>query len=57
MTPGTIRDASTSIATEGAIFTNPHPIMLTALTTGEADDSRWSRRAPSARRETTTAAP
>ena len=40
LTPGTIRDASTSIATDAAIFTISQPIMLTALTTGESDDSR-----------------
>src|SRR5438876_915622 len=39
-TPGTIRAASTSMATESAIFTNPHHSMLTALTTGESEDSR-----------------
>ena len=49
-TPGTIRAASTSMATESAIFTNPHHSMLTALdrpATATTADS--SRRAPSAR--------
>ena len=42
-----MRAASTSMATESAIFTNPHHNMLTALTTGESDGrAGWSRRAP-----------
>ena len=57
-TPGTIRAASTSMATESAIFTNPHHSMLTALTTGDSDDSRLvAPRAISAPGTTTTAAP
>src|SRR5664279_1156269 len=56
--PGMMRAASTSMATESAILTNPHPSMLTALTTGDSDDSRLV--APRAIRlpgTTTTAAP
>src|SRR6478609_4769800 len=57
-TPGTIRDASTSIATEAAIFTNPQPIMLTVLTTGDSDESGLvAPRAIKAPGTTTTAAP
>src|SRR3954452_18988111 len=57
-TPGTIRAASTSMTIDSAIFTNPHHSMLTALTTGDSDDSRLvAPRAISAPGTTTTAAP
>src|SRR5437763_4867441 len=56
--PGTMRTARTSIATESAIFTNPHHSMLIALTIGESDDSRLvAPRAISVPGTTTTAAP
>ena len=46
------------MTTESAIFTNPHHSMLTALTTGDSDDSRLvAPRAISAPGTTTTAAP
>ena len=58
MTPGTIRAASTSMATESAIFANAHHSMLTALTTGDNDESRLvAPRAISAPGTTTIAAP
>ena len=41
-TPGTIRDASTNNATDAAIFTNAQPSMLSALITGESDESAYA---------------
>jgi len=57
-TPGTIRVASTSIATESATLTSSHHSMLAALIAGDNDESLLvAPRAIKAPGTATTAAP